>query len=128
MHMYARFLQKLSLLIGISITTCLLVPSVLFAQISGLSAEDMANLPKDTTPIAVTVIPRFPQPFDHVSIDIDSFATNLDKAQVYWSVNGKTVKSGIGEKHFEIDTGKLGSITRVTLTITTSEGETIHKS
>jgi hypothetical protein len=73
----------------------------------GYSAAVSAQV-RDTD-ISTTVNPEMPGPIQNVDISITSFATDLDKAQIVWVLNGQIVLSGVGKKSFSFKTGESGS-------------------
>lgn len=105
----------------------ILVFAFAFALLPGTSNSQSFELPKSADLLSVTMIPSIPAPFDHVTIDLKSFMTNLDTATISWSA-GNLKKTGRGEKHFEFDVGDVGSITTVNITIQTMEGTTVTRS
>jgi len=72
--------------------------------------------------LTVTVRPENPRPGDVVSIDLQSFSTDLNGATISWIVGGTVVKSGLGEKSFSTTAPEIGDIKRVQARIFTSEG------
>lgn len=46
------------------------------------------------------VTPSVPKPGEQVQIEVESFATNLNKASIQWTVDGEVKLSGIGERIF----------------------------
>lgn len=85
------------------------------------------ELPQSADLLSVTMIPSIPKPFDRVTIDLQSFMTDLNKAMISWS-SGEITKKGRGEKHFEFTVGDVGSVTVVNINIQTSEGTTVTRS
>ena len=61
-------------------------------------AEMQVNTQEDE--ITVTVSPNNPQPYEDVSINISSYATDLNKAVISWQLDSKTVLSGIGKTDY----------------------------
>lgn len=79
------------------------------------------------TAISVETIPQIPGPDTQVRATVDSYGTDLNKAQISWYINGKKELSGKGEKTFDFKTGGLNSVTTLSVTVVTSTGETISK-
>ena len=88
-------------------------------------AQNYLNVPQSADLLSVTMIPSVPAPGDNISVELRSYATNLDKADISWTINGEPVLKGKGEKHFELSAGKAGEKTALKITIRTSEGETL---
>lgn len=98
------------------IALCFL-PIIANAQLNvGLSSSD----------ISVTLNPENPGPNQVVGISIESFAMDLNSANIVWLVNGKKTLSGIGQKQLTVTTGKLGQKTSVNISISSQTG-TIEK-
>lgn len=77
--------------------------------------------------IEFTIEPSFPKPGGDVNITLEAYGTDLNIANITWTVDGKIAKSGKGEKSFALKAGKEGSATRVETSIETAEGEVIKK-
>lgn len=91
----------------------------------GVADAQLSNLPQ--TEIVVQMIPENPKPNDTVSVLVNSYATNIDTAKITWKINGKTMKSGTGEKNFSFKVGGMNTTTTLGIVIETSGGETINK-
>src|SRR5690606_10591875 len=63
--------------------------------------------------IAVDFSPAVPGPNQNVKITLSSFATDLNKAAITWSVDGKESLSGTGKTSFSFTTGDIGSKTEI---------------
>lgn len=77
-------------------------------------AEMQINTQEDE--IIVTISPKNPQPYEDVSINISSYATDLSKAVISWQMDSKTVLSGIGETDYSFKA--LGPNTTTSFNIT----------
>lgn len=75
--------------------------------------------------VIVDMIPANPSPNQRVTISLDSYAANLDAANITWTVNGKNVLTGYGKKQFVTTTGKLGARTVVQITIEAVTGTVV---
>lgn len=87
----------------------LLSPFMLYAQ----------GIPGISEPVTFTVIPEFPKPNEIVTITAQSFSTDLNKASFKWSLNGKTFSQGIGLKDIQVPAGKAGTLTNISVSVTT---------
>jgi hypothetical protein len=76
----------------------------------------------------VEMIPANPGPNQYVRVSIVSYNTDINGANVAWSINGKVQKTGIGEKQFNFTTGAVNTTTTLGIKVVTAEGETIIKS
>lgn len=75
----------------------------------------------------VKINPKSPGPNESVRISIESYLTDLYKATMTWSLNGKVVEKGLGKMVFNFQNGPSGKTTRVSLAVTTNTGNTITK-
>lgn len=94
-----------------------LAPFLIFAQVSGL--EQSFNL---------SVSPQNPGPRELVSFSVSAFEFNIDLANIVWSVDGKSVKSGTGEKSFSFTSPENGKSSTVSVVVTPKGGSPIQKS
>src|SRR3989344_9179570 len=53
-----------------------------------------------STDILVNITPPNPAPYENTTIVLKSYVYNLDSVLISWSVDGKTISSGIGKKSF----------------------------
>lgn len=72
------------------------------------------------------VVPEVPKEGEEVYVSLTSYATDIDSAKITWRVNGKTIKSGMGEKNFYFNMGYEGQTT-LSVTIATFEEGVIEK-
>jgi hypothetical protein len=72
--------------------------------------------------ILVDIAPSSPAPYENTSITLKSYENNLDSVLISWSVNGKTVASGIGKKSFSTTAPAAGGETSIIATISLSDG------
>lgn len=104
------------------------VLSLLIVFTFGFFNHASAQLRELTTgSIEVTLIPENPSEYETVQASIVSYMTDLDSAGIVWEVNGKTVKSGIGQKVVNFKVGGIGEETNLKIDIQTKEGESITK-
>lgn len=95
------------------------------AQLEQLSNQfDMRVKDSD---ISLDMEPLFPRANERVLLKIESFATNLNTANISWYLNGKQVKSGKGLKQIYIQTESQGSVSNVNIKIDLIDGYTIEK-
>lgn len=71
--------------------------------------------------------PQNPGPNETIHVNVESYLSDLNKATIRWSVNGKTIDHGIGKTAFSFKNGGAGVTTRLTISITTNAGENITK-
>jgi hypothetical protein len=63
------------------------------------------------------VNPENPQPFEDVDIKVDSSLVDTNRYLILWSVDGKEVKRGIGERRITVRMKDYNQIIRVTMSI-----------
>ncbi len=76
----------------------------------------------------IEFVPEIPKANELVGVYVKSFSTNVDSATFTWRVNGKTIKTGAGEKNFSFNMGDIGQRVNIDLTIKTIDGALIQKS
>jgi hypothetical protein len=111
----------------ILLSVFLLLSVILCSQASAQSDLSIQSQYPDVIQdqLSVTVVPNIPGPYDHVIITIADYNTNLDSTKISWSVNGKTLQSGIGGKSFEFVMGALGQTSNVKVTIEPTDAPAI---
>ena len=72
--------------------------------------------------ILIDIVPENPAPNENVTISLTSYASNLDSVVISWSINGKTVSSGIGQKSFSLRAPGAGQETSVVANIALPDG------
>lgn len=77
--------------------------------------------------LKVQFSPRNPKPGETVRVTAESFLSDLNKATITWSVNGKAVERGIGKTSFSFQVGASGATTRLGILIVTNQGEEVYK-
>ena len=90
------------------------------------SCGNFARAEIKASDVDIAVAPENPSPFQEITVDLSSFNVDLDNAQISWSVNGKSVLSGLGKKKLSATLGDIGSAFSVSAKIT-GGGSTIIK-
>ena len=72
--------------------------------------------------ITLSSTPEQALPYLPVTVSVESFSSDLDRATIQWTINGKIVKSGTGIKTISFRAGPLGSATTVVATVATIDG------
>jgi hypothetical protein len=67
--------------------------------------------------LSINIIPTDPAPLQTVSLEAESFAVNLDQANLSWTYGGKTIANGIGQKRVSITAPAAGNVATVTVTV-----------
>lgn len=68
--------------------------------------------------ITTTTIPENPQPYDDVTINLSSYATDLNKAMIQWQNGSSIVLSGYGKTSYSFKTSGPNTISIIDVTIT----------
>lgn len=77
--------------------------------------------------VGVSVTPESVAPGDLVTIKLESFSTDLNRADIIWTVDGVVVLNGIGQKEYSTTSKGLGEQTKVEITINTTNGIPVLK-
>lgn len=75
----------------------------------------------------VEFFPEIPGPNTDVSAKVISYSFEVDRANITWTVNGQVKLRGTGEKNFSFETGNLGSVTNLVVSVVSSEGVKLTK-
>lgn len=110
--------MKMRYILLIALTISALTPFNVNAQFSDT----------DVGGIELTSEPLNPGPNQSVTIRLSSYSTDINRADVTWSVNGKEVTKGKGIKMFTFTTGDLGTKSLVEALIITQDGLSALKS
>ncbi len=81
----------------------------------------------ENDPIRAIISPEIPAPGETVKIELQGVGTFLGDATITWQQDGKTVKTGVGERTYSFVAGGLGKFTRVQATIVSSVEGTITR-
>ena len=79
------------------------------------------------TDIVLNITPENPGPNQDVNATLNSYAINLDKTNISWSLNNQERMTGIGKKSFFFKTGNSGLSIILSITIETIDGQSISK-
>lgn len=90
-----------------------------------VAKAQIGNLPQ--TEIDVQMSPENPAPNSTLNVSVNSYAANIDTSKITWKIDGKTMKSGTGEKIFSFHVGDINTTTVLDIIIETTAGETIEK-
>lgn len=77
--------------------------------------------------IFLSVAPENPNPYEEVTLTLNSYSNNLDTALINWFVNGKNTASQIGKKSFTTKVGANSSETVVNALISLPDGKVEKK-
>jgi len=74
---------------------------------------------------SLQVSPELPTAFETVSINAVSYSFNIDASVITWTLNGKIILSGVGQKKFSFQMGSIGSVTTLAVKVETKDYGTI---
>ena len=100
---------------------------VIFAILGSFALPARADLAATDADLSVAITPEKPGAFQDVTVTISSYSTDLTRATIRWTVNGKVVLSGMGKKELTTTTGSVGSSTNIIADIILSDGTPITK-
>lgn len=70
-----------------------------------------AQLGPGAESVSVELSSNFPKPGESITVNLLSYSGDLDRAKIFYSINGRTVSSGAGIKKFTFRMGALGTAT-----------------
>lgn len=68
-----------------------------------------------TDSITISKSPRFPEPYQSVTVSLTSRLTNLNDKEIVWRQDGEVIKAEVGGDEVTIDVGAAGETTTVTM-------------
>ena len=101
--------------------------SILFLILVFVSMGYFAYAQVRNTDMVLNISPQYPSPNQDVNATLNSHVVNLNKANISWSVNDQEMSRGIGKKSFSFRVGDTGSLTVLSVTVETIEGQNILK-
>lgn len=101
----------------------LLLPYFLTAFLVFCVVQPIEIFAASSSNILVDVTPSNPAPNEDTTITLSSYANNLDSVLIQWSVDGKNVSSGIGQKSFSLMAPASGSQAVILARISLPDGE-----
>lgn len=78
--------------------------------------------------LILSLSPEIPGPEENVTAAVKTFAFDLERSTISWSLNGKKQIEGIALKSFSFKTGKAGTKTALSVNVTTPNNVKIVKS
>jgi len=90
--------------------------------------EKIALAQVQNADIVLITSPQYPNPGQEVRATLNTRVTNLDKANISWSVNNQELARGIGMKSFSFKVGNAGIPTILSIIIDTFDGQSLTKS
>lgn len=77
--------------------------------------------------IVVTTSPTIPGPQTEVTLQVQYFLSDLNRARISWYEDGILAEQGTGKSIFSFSTKNVGETTLVRVVVTTQEGDTFTK-
>lgn len=77
---------------------------------------------------SIELNPSFPKPNQSVRATVSTFATDINRANITWLVNGVVVSQGAGEKSISFETGNPGTTTTVAVRVSSQSSGTLTDS
>lgn len=100
----------------------------LFLALYQTTHAQITSVPRFTAnEITLDINPENPDAFQQVTIDLETFAIDIDLYTITWLVNGEEVLSGVGEKSFTTRVGQYGDSTKVDILIQAKDGRIVRK-
>ena len=78
--------------------------------------------------LSVEISPEIPEPGDTITVDIKSFVTDLDRAQITWRLDGVEIAKAVGQTNISFTAGVVGKTHTISIIAVTSDAGTITKS
>ncbi len=95
-------------------------PSTLFDSNTGLPEGIQEQ-------ISITQVPTIPQPGQQVSVRVTGYSTDLNKAKITWTLDGKVLSSQTGATTFAFNAPANGVVSRLVITIVKEDGGVISR-
>lgn len=86
-----------------------------------------AQIPASIDGVQISTYPQIPAPGQSVTIEVESFSTDLNAASIIWLVDGKTTLQGTGKKSLTVTAPALGKKMNITAVIMTVEKREVRK-
>ena len=80
-----------------------------------------------TDDIVLTINPQYPKADEDATASLSSHNTDLDKANISWTLNGKLSIQSVGQKSFSFKVGNTGTQTTIQAQIQTTDGSFVNK-
>lgn len=104
----------------------LLVLGLLFPASEVYALDPLATYTSNS--VSVIITPDFPESGKEVTIRLTSYATDLERADISWTVGDKVIASGVGVTDVTITAPAGGQTTTVNVTVKLINGGLVQKS
>lgn len=75
--------------------------------------------------LSISMEPNVPAPYSTVTLTLVSYSMDVNTSNIVWTVQGREVRRGIGEKSITVGLGPAGSRVPVTATVSDTAGNVI---
>jgi hypothetical protein len=100
---------------------------ILFSTLTLVFFAFLAHAQTQTNDIVLTINPQYPKADANVTASLSSYSTDLDKANISWTLNGQLALQAVGQKNFSFTVGDAGTQTILAVQIQASDGSFINK-
>ncbi len=90
-------------------------------------AQSLSPLTELNNLLSIDIVPHTPRANEKVTISIQSFRSDLNKADIAWFLNGDLKESGKGLRTFSFTVGRLGTVSKVEVVIKPIVGDIYSK-
>jgi hypothetical protein len=102
----------------LAITACLIIFGVFIYTPNAIGAD----IKVQSGDINIEMIPDNPEAYSEVTINLSSYATDLNRANIEWKIANKLVLGGIGRTSYTFTTGGVNTTTIVNVSIVPDDG------
>jgi hypothetical protein len=99
----------------------LLFPVIIFLPFYAIAQDARVNVVIDSS-TSLSLSPATPGPNTSVQARLQSSALDLDASTITWTINGRTINSGVGLKQFNFTTGDIDARMVLTARIDSDRG------
>jgi len=104
----------------------LLAGATLAPQI--VSAQNFEGLGGQSSSITINTSPKRPKPNQLITVSIESFSTDLNRAEISWFLNGTEETGATGRKSFQFETGGPGSVSNILVVVKSPDSGILQQS
>lgn len=107
-----------------------LLKTIVFIFILGFIFNPTLSFAQAPTPVDgvnISVDPENPIPGKQANVKVESYNTDLNNANIVWTVDNKVISKGIGITNLKIIAPPIGKVINIFATINTVEGREIKK-
>ena len=79
------------------------------------------------TSLVLSSTPTHPGAYEKVTLNVDYYLSDLDRATISWYINDALVERGTGSREINLTTGGIGEEKSIRASVTTKEGKSLFK-